>query len=1490
MKSFSILRTNVGLTTNVKVMVDSNYNLFLESINSISELNISKYKRFSFVKENYYDELVPYFWNNLPTQLSYYIKNDGDEELMSNDFKNQYDDLYSYGGRNIFNNKNYKEEYEYFAPLYLNNELPSNFIIFRVDGIGLKKLSRINFKKEILSKFKTVKVFDLSKKTNIGFWLDRNFINNKSIPITPFDMNFKRLEFSKWNGIDYKSGGYISRSRFLEDYIEKEREIFDFDRTVFDGYKNNSIIFPNILNLSFLFDDTPANKESLRKWSINRYYGFYLDNMDLVKSISPVILPELNDDVIVLTGNILHSNSETPFKMGWDDTKEYYIEYSNEYYKVERYIEKYEMNTINTLSSSINSFTDVLTETPVVAWKIISNLDLSNKSKSDLNKNNGKILNKKLYDLNGSPIIIENYEVADVYLIEIDGVYHNLIKNNSNELEIISDWTFTFSTNTYNYYVNKLDPKWKKTVDFRPVIGQKPHKFNIFRLNFSDIKDFDTRIVDTEYSKFEYDYIDKLCKTDETKMYFTNLESNTYPQEFDTFNYKEEKNIHIPVSSEYTANSELFKIDNDLLTPLWRKNPIYCRWIYTNSISANDQPYLLNNSSIFEKYNRTTNIHEKYVSRVDRNLDYFYTINPSNNEYSHHTLHVQDDYNTPFNFDFDFDIYKGIYGTHNDGSWKDLDYFNWFFKRKSHFMEGDIIKNSKKYSYFNKGDKNLPNSTLFRGIKFMISDIENVKLSDDGQIDIINTKNLNSYEDYKFSIIMTSNDNGMEWKIIDEWEVGKVYKIGDLVRYDDLIFECLSNNTISNETSILTKDSLYYIPNSPNSSNKWTNVDILNSYPFWTTNTTTSYIKNDIVYKNGDWYYLYDDTADIDFWSEIKYAVDYCIYKGEIWKSATSSQFKPDSNLEFYNNLSNSYEKYWKKVEINSEWNLISDEKIKLIFNNKKIKWSKILLWTDSVNYNKDQYVIHNDVIFKSKLDLIKDSIEPNKSNNWERVYSLSPDTNLVYNQLNPYLIMNNTLYKLLSNTNNSTLDNGIRVYVNKRWKNILINIYINDNTLLNIKNSNRDLLYNSLYNKLVASNFINYINRITNRYDFSDTLKYTIIESDYSIKEYDVNNLNSVKDLPIIYIDTPDSIFIRNNSLTKRPVYENNLKPFIKLTGNNINGYDQINFYNNGIMGTSIDENKDDLLIVDNYHGISNSTGNYIFRWSGNYSPLFYDIDIFRSNNINEYYEIQMSSKLNGATFSYGTYSYTNFIDLINGVTSSISNDVLFSYLNPDNKYRFYEFLSNDYKDKVVLSIKFKSYDTNSENWLKIQSIIEGDSNKSKVSRRLINNTPISNYETLNGNYKFDTELTYFGIEREKMFRKVNRKESLLKLRDVVGAKPIYPMIDEFGYHFTDFFIFKSSWDLEYHIETNISKPVIKTTKDKTNIDKIYDKNKEDIENLVFDFNSFGKVDDFLLNSYGKIYDTNEAERKTAGSFPIKIQSDSVESNPFSPKNLKNV
>lgn len=79
-----------------------------------------------------------------------------------------------------------------------------------------------------------------------------------------------------------------------------------------------------------------------------------------------------------------------------------------------------------------------------------------------------------------------------------------------------------------------------------------------------------------------------------------------------------------------------------------------------------------------------------------------------------------------------------------------------------------------------------------------------------------------------------------------------------------------------------------------------------------------------------------------------------------------------------------------------------------------------------------------------------------------------------------------------------------------------------------------------------------------------------------------------------------------------------------------------------------------------------------------------------------------------------------------------------------------------------------------------------------------------IGYFVPLDGNYKFDTTLSHFGMMKERKFRKVNRIGDILKFSTVEDASSIYPMLDEFGYSYQDFFIFKSSWDLEYHIETN--------------------------------------------------------------------------------------
>ena len=120
MKSFSLIKTNVGLTTNVKIIVDSNYNLYLDSIQSSIDLSNSLYKKFQFTKNNLYDEILPQFYNGLDSQIIFGIKYDNDNDIMFNTFDRQLDDLYIMGSEDITDNKYYNEDYEYFAPLFIS--------------------------------------------------------------------------------------------------------------------------------------------------------------------------------------------------------------------------------------------------------------------------------------------------------------------------------------------------------------------------------------------------------------------------------------------------------------------------------------------------------------------------------------------------------------------------------------------------------------------------------------------------------------------------------------------------------------------------------------------------------------------------------------------------------------------------------------------------------------------------------------------------------------------------------------------------------------------------------------------------------------------------------------------------------------------------------------------------------------------------------------------------------------------------------------------------------------------------------------------------------------------------------------------------------------------------------------------------------------------------------------------------------------------------
>lgn len=1273
-KSFGLLRTNVGLTTNVKVMVDGGYGLSLDAIDSTPELSVSRLKKMGFNKKNYFDELVPYFFKGLPAETAFAIKYENDSETMSDNFASQYDEIYQYGARNIISNKDYSEEFEYFAPLHIaKGKLPKNFIIFRVDGPGMIKLDKFNIKDEIFNNFKTVKLFDLGKTTNLGEWIDRNFVNNSYFPNSSVEINFENLEFSQWSGIDYDSGGYTSKSLFLDDYLGEEKEIFEMEKFVLDGFRMNKVIYPNIINFSFLFDDTPATSSSLRKWSINRYYGFYLDGMDLISTMSPYKTPFLKKDAIVEEGNILKSASGDPFMEGWSDDRPFYVEYKGDYFKIEKFIERVEKKSvgkivdksnsvsaskprskespiamsvsIEPMANSIASGTVIKEEiiyTYVEKWRIISDLDLKGKQ-SMLNRNIGYIResDKALLNYDNTDFKISGFDLADLWIIDIDGMYHNLIKEDG-LIKIHSDYSFKFYENEYEYWINKKDASYTKRVSFIVDEGTAPKKFKIYRLKLTDIKDFDDRIVDTEYSKFEYEKESDVSDTEETKLYMTNLNSNTHPKELDDFLYKN-KVVHIPVSSEYTANHEIFKIyDNDTLTPLWRKNSVHCRWSFEDSLCANDYPYLLNNSVRFEDYNRGVNPFDPDPHRIERNLDYFYTINSSTFSYLHHTLHVENnDESGTTRFDFDFEKYLGMdyYFIGTQSHRYDFDYFSYFFDRKSTFLKNHLHKNTKKHSLFSAGDASVPNITLFRGIKFSIKDIDSIKRNSNKQIESVNSKNSNTFDGYKFSILLTGANNGMVWDIVDDWKMDKEYKKNDVVVYNDTLY--IAKRDSKTEHPMVYRNSIQVKALPYNLHDDW-DLYVNNDVPLYNPVNMQNkfYVKGSadflksVVYNSGDYYLFNGYDKAIDFWNPllaydknsrlskdtdgritfIGYSTgNIVLYRGEYYKSLVDNNiYAPNYTQEFFG--ADGWKRHWVKIDPVSP---------------SMSRWTEIQIWNPGNTYVPNTYIIHHEILYvsNSRATNISSGEEPGISNLWDRLYSFLPDTNLQYQPYrNPFIRMNNEYYRIISNPWNKTLENGINIYINKRWKHVFVNIAINDNTIAGLRDKDRDDLYVALNKKLTAMNFIESINNLSSKRDFTDYVNYIVVSEDGSSRTY---NFDNIEDLPyILAAEKPEDVVIKANSLDINKV-NININAKKSLVDGRITDIGEIDYFNNTHIATTIDANRDTPIVQKNYHGGENMLTDTMYRFSGNYMPLFYDIELFKRDNSTKYNEMQIALNL---------------------------------------------------------------------------------------------------------------------------------------------------------------------------------------------------------------------------------------------------------------------
>jgi hypothetical protein len=309
--SFSLLRTNPRLSTNIKIVADSRNKIYLESIDADPLLSKSIYKGFEISPNGSYSFDLRRFYsqsgNQLPKNIAYSVFEEDASVEIKDRYKNQYDFTYGYG-MYPKNSKIYSEEFSLFAPLWIEKDnIPEYFVIFKIDdpvtvnindpniisqaGGSTANFDTVevlntlvqdpsNFFENYVKKAKIIKAFDLSDRSSIGKYI-RNHVNDSSFPESSLYVNFEKGKLTNWQGISYSAGGFCKIPEDIyKEYILTDKTVTENDDFITTGFRQYGVVCPNLLNLEFLFDDPDQTK-----YKFSRYFGLYVNAIELGKFI-----------------------------------------------------------------------------------------------------------------------------------------------------------------------------------------------------------------------------------------------------------------------------------------------------------------------------------------------------------------------------------------------------------------------------------------------------------------------------------------------------------------------------------------------------------------------------------------------------------------------------------------------------------------------------------------------------------------------------------------------------------------------------------------------------------------------------------------------------------------------------------------------------------------------------------------------------------------------------------------------------------------------------------------------------------------------------------------------------------------------------------------------------------------------------------------------------------------------------------------------------
>lgn len=859
--SISLLRANPALTTNVKIVVDSDYNLYLESYSANRELGDKKYKKYLINSDVFLSERIASFYKGLPTDIAYQVKNDIKSDVIQNSYENQYDDLY-YSGPRAVEDTRYKEEFQYNTTLKICPEsLPKHFFIFRLDDPGLYDLDNINtLSEDFFNNLKVVKAFDLTPKTSIGKLWKKNYIDDDVLPRSSIELNFKSYEFSQWKGYDYYTGGSVSKSFFMEEFMQNQTTDFEFESFLIDGFRKNGVVAANYSNISFLFDDTvsgvflkntnyyedqypvifkmiqagqitddqytravdfsnPLQPRTYyifndfipyrKKWTINRYVGFYGDDIKFINKVSPYVQNifrigegiEIVDNVFKLAGNNVN-----PVFGTYNNQLPVYFKIDNHFYLVEKQVDENGVETGAYILISDNKINGLLDDFVIGAQKPITLV-------YEEETGNPGVFHTYLKHIDGSyfsDVSTEYFTSRNsVVMLKIGDDYYKLKKDAFNRFYLHTDEYVSCNSNTL---FRKLGINNSRVESMQILTKDNTISyFEIVVYKFTEIGDWDYDRVVTKHAAIEYDKNDEISYN---RPFLTSIDINDVALPKDPYFEKfyniwiedgltqekiAENNFLLPLASEYAASGDLYMLNNsNTLTRIWDINQSVVKWGLLSSINTNAYPYKINNSlDVSGVYNLTPNMYATNLGINDLNLDWFYTVGKPidydlgdfDTLYNYNAYRLNNTIHRTLNLDmFEFRKIYEVGGNINTIYKPDLtyykninatiDYFDFLFNTPTIYndtLSKNLIHHNK-ISYLQPSDNVNGPAVYFKGFKAYVQWVD---LEDPNVVTKFTTSPANELSGYGFVILFNArftDDTALHGKAGIEIILNKKYK------------------------------------------------------------------------------------------------------------------------------------------------------------------------------------------------------------------------------------------------------------------------------------------------------------------------------------------------------------------------------------------------------------------------------------------------------------------------------------------------------------------------------------------------------------------------------------------------------------------------------------------------------------------------------------------------------------------------------------------